>query len=195
MSDRIVNLDYEKRGFVVVREFIPHFFAEYLKEYFNTLKISRRLNEKGDDQVRDSDCVYGDPAFDTFMMMSAPMLSNLIGVDILPTYTYGRIYYNGAELSPHIDRNECEHSVTLCLGGESDLPWPIMIRGLDGNTHACHLLPGDIAIYKGSEVPHWREKFKGETQYQIFLHYVESKGKHGKLLYDGRPYIGFSVTS
>ena len=33
------------------------------------------------------------------------------------------------------------------------------------------LKPGDMIIYKGSDLEHWREKFTGDTCAQVFLHY------------------------
>lgn len=182
---------YNAQGFVVVKNFIPLEFANYLREYFNTLKLTGRLKD-GDTQAPNSHCVYGDPAFDTFMLMSTPLVSNITGIKLLPTYTYARIYEKGSELLPHIDRNECQHSLTLSLGGEYDSPWPIWMMKKDENTNpsSASLNPGDIVVYKGTEMVHWREKFQGITQYQVFIHYVEKDGPYENQLFDTRPYIG-----
>jgi hypothetical protein len=45
-------------------------------------------------------------------------------------------------------------------------------------------------IYKGLEVPHWREPLAGERQLQVFLHYVRQDGPHAVHRYDGRTRLG-----
>lgn len=184
---------YNEHGFLIIRQFIPHFFATFFREYFNTLRTNDKL-EKGDDQAPNSHCVYGDPCFDTFMLLSTNMISHAIGIELLPTYTYARIYYNGSELLPHIDRDECEHSMTLFLGGEYERIWPIWMKNdeVHKTPQIADLGPGDAVIYKGNKVHHWRDGFEGTSHYQLFLHFVEKNGKYANKLYDTRPYIGLS---
>ena len=48
---------------------------------------------------------------------------------------------------------------------------------------------GDMLIYQGCELEHWREAFEGENCGQVFLHYNDaSKAEENK--YDGRPFLG-----
>ena len=47
---------------------------------------------------------------------------------------------------------------------------------------------GDAVIYKGCDLEHWREPFKGEVCVQTFLHYSTDKN----LLRDNRPMIGLN---
>ena len=53
------------------------------------------------------------------------------------------------------------------------------------------LNPGDMLIYKGNELEHWREPFEGDHCAQVFLHYnnVETQGAEENL-FDGRPHLG-----
>ena len=53
-----------------------------------------------------------------------------------------------------------------------------------------NLEPGDAAIYLGCEVEHWREEFKGDYQFQTFLHYVDAEGKNKEHYMDKRKYWG-----
>jgi hypothetical protein len=184
---------YNKHGFLILRNFIPPFFAMYLREYFDTLKKNNKL-ENGDIQVPLSQCVYGDPAFDTFMLLSSPMVSGAIGIELLPTYTYARIYYNNASLLPHTDRRGCEHSVSLFLGGEFEKIWPMWMKNNDVHNipQICDLNIGDAVIYQGTKVTHWRDRFEGKSHYQLFMHYVEKDGMFKDKIYDTRPYIGLT---
>lgn len=181
---------YEKKGFEFRQEFIPRFFAQYLKNYFDLLNRNDQVPNKGDAQVAKSVGIYGDPAFDTLMLMSLPLVEEVVGKKLLPTYTYARIYFNGAELLPHTDRDECEHSVSLCLGGNADLLWPLWFKNEDNDPEYVAMSESDAVIYSGNKVHHWRDAFEGETQFQVFMHYVEAEGEHKDQLFDTRPYIG-----
>jgi hypothetical protein len=50
---------------------------------------------------------------------------------------------------------------------------------------------GDMIIYQGCELEHWREKFEGENCGQVFLHYNDaSKETAEENKYDERPFLG-----
>ena len=93
------------------------------------------------------------------------------GLKLNPNYSYARIYKKGDVLHRHKDRFSCEISTTLNLGGD---PWPIYLEpsgkeSLQGIK--IDLKPGDMLIYKGNELEHWRDPFQGEDCAQVFLHY------------------------
>ena len=48
-----------------------------------------------------------------------------------------------------------------------------------------------MLVYKGNELEHWREEFKGETCAQVFLHYnnIATEGAKENI-YDGRTCLG-----
>ena len=120
-----------------------------------------------------------------------------------PNYSYARIYKKGDVLKRHKDRFSCEISTTLNLGGD---PWPIYLEpkknvGVpDGKKITVssrnkgvtvNLKPGDMLIYRGCELEHWREEFIGENCAQVFLHYNNLSNKKAKNnLFDGRIHLG-----
>ena len=54
-----------------------------------------------------------------------------------------------------------------------------------------NLKPGDMLIYSGCELEHWREPFEGQLCGQVFLHYNHADGPFAKTnLYDKRPMLG-----
>lgn len=95
-----------------------------------------------------------------------------------------RVYTKGAELTKHTDRPSCEISVTVNLN-DSGEEWPLYFAGTPVITK-----PGDAIIYKGIEVEHWREKFTGDFQAQVFLHYVRKEGKYNHFHIDKRSSFG-----
>ena len=48
---------------------------------------------------------------------------------------------------------------------------------------------GDMLVYSGCELEHWREAFEGNVCVQAFLHYNDAKSKNPNL-WDGRPHPG-----
>ena len=105
-------------------------------------------------------------------------------------------------LKRHKDRFSCEISTTMNLGGDD---WPIYLepdpkkggvkrsRYVSDNTKGVKvdLKPGDMLVYSGCELEHWREKFKGKECVQVFLHYNNRKTPGAKdNMFDKRPHLG-----
>ena len=57
---------------------------------------------------------------------------------------------------------------------------------------AIHLNPGDLCLYHGCDLYHWREPFTQRWYLQSFLHYVNANGPYKDCLYDKRTYLGAS---
>ena len=53
--------------------------------------------------------------------------------------------------------------------------------------------PGDMIIYRGCELEHWREPYWGKNHAQVFLHYNEKGGQYD-IPNDGRPILGMPPT-
>ena len=68
---------------------------------------------------------YGDILMETIMVRILPVMKQVTGMNLLPAYTYARIYKYGDILHRHKDRESCEISCTLNLGGD---PWPIFLE-------------------------------------------------------------------
>ena len=180
---------FQDQGFEVVKKYALPYFSAYLRHYF-ALIVQNDPSLGGDEQAPNSHCVYGDPAFDLAMIFSREDIGTIVGKNLIPQYTYARIYKKGSDLKIHSDRPECQYSVTLCLGGEYEKPWPIWIKDYAGNMNEVPLDVGDMVVYHGTELEHWREKFEGNTQYQLFMHYVDSEGEYKDRVFDGRSNLG-----
>ena len=55
---------------------------------------------------------------------------------------------------------------------------------------SINLKPGDMLIYSGCELEHWREPFDGDDCAQVFLHYNQISKKADQNLFDKRPHLG-----
>lgn len=182
---------FDEKGYVVLQNALnPQQCDELTQHMFN-------LREQGvlvkDDQCPLSDAVYGDPVFDQLLANFAEPIGKQVGRRLLPTYTYARIYYPGEVLKKHKDRPSCEISATLTLGFKAKSNWPIYFD--EDKEIMVELEPGELAVYKGTEVCHWRRPFKGDWHVQVFLHYVDADGPYADHAYDGRGKLGANKTA
>lgn len=131
---------------------------------------------------------YADTAMETLLEKIRPLVEKQLHKKLFSTYSYARIYVKGCDLKKHTDRLECETSVTLNLGGDN---WPIYLEHpVSKKEIEVNLKQGDILIYKGCEVPHWRNKFNKNICVQAFLHYNEDRKENKIREFDGRPHLG-----
>ena len=157
-----------------------------------------------DKQVPNTYSIYGDTFMETLMMKVLPIMQQRTDMNLIPCYTYTRIYKKGDILKRHSDRPSCEISTTLHLGGD---PWPIFLDPtgtksvVDEHKQiikpdapkgiSIDLEPGDMLVYSGCELEHWREPFEGDHCAQVFLHYNNIDGPFGtQNKFDKRPLLG-----
>lgn len=140
----------------------------------------------GDSQVENSFSKYNYISFLELLCEKTPDVSKIIGDTVLPTYSYARIYRKDNILLSHVDREECEISLTINL--DCDIPWNILIENPKGEEKSITLNPGDAMVYLGRFAKHWREKFEGNYCTQVFLHYVKSRGEYSNLYFDKKNY-------
>ena len=162
------------------------------------------IGTREDSQVPGCYTKYADWVMETLLMYMIPIMKEKTGMNLVPTYTYTRLYEKGNILRRHKDRSSCEVSTTLHLGGD---PWPIFLdpSGADfiideykqtikpGAPKGIRvdLKVGDMLIYSGCELEHWREPFEGTICSQVFLHYNHANGPFAKInLFDKRPMLG-----
>ncbi len=124
---------------------------------------------------------------ESLFTLLTPRIRQEVGFDITPTFSYCRIYWQGAEMTRHVDRPSCEISISLCITIDQD-PWPIYFDGDE-----LLLYPGDLVLYRGCEVPHWRLPYQGREQIQVFMHWVKTGGDLDMYAFDNRPMLGWGT--
>jgi hypothetical protein len=150
--------------------------------------FDQSLGTFNDAQVPGSWSCYGDILMETLLMKLKPILEKHTKKTLIETYSYCRVYVTGNELKRHIDRPSCEISATLNLGGDM---WPIYLKNIKGVSKKVKLNLGDLLIYSGSDLEHWRDPFEKEMCGQVFFHYNDINGTHGEQnRYDTRPHLG-----
>jgi|TARA_R100001198_G_C5228327_1_gene208282 hypothetical protein len=212
-------MNFKKLKYTVIKKAISKDLAIYLYNYFlmkkqvyDTCIQYRYLSpfetingfyEGKDDQIPDTFAIYSDAAMDTLMLKCQPIMEKTTGLKLQPSYTYARIYKKGDILKRHKDRFSCEISTTLNLGGDD---WPIYLSPNENvgipdwkkittvskaKGVKINLNPGDMLVYRGMELEHWREKFKGKNCAQVFLHYNNLKTRGSRFnIFDKKKHLG-----
>ena len=177
-------IDYELANFIFNYFLLKRDAVKFMYEN-NIHSQSDILGTWADEQIPNTYSCYGDFVMETLLVKVLPKMQQETGLNLIPTYSYARAYKKGDELKKHKDRPSCEISTTINLGGD---PWPIFIEGTK-----VLLEVGDMLVYSGCELEHWREPFEGNICGQVFLHYNHVNGPFDeKNKLDGRPMLGLS---
>ena len=213
-------MSFKTKKYQVIRGAIPLLLANFI---FNYMMLQRDavdfmtknnkvnpanpfMGRRDDQQIPGAYSRYADWVMETLLMFMIPVMKAKTGMDLIPTYSYTRLYEKGNILHRHKDRPSCEISTTLHLGGEE---WPIFLDPtganniLSGRETTTIVKPGapkgvrvdlkvgDMLIYSGCELEHWREPFQGTVCSQVFLHYNHANGPFAKTnMFDKRPLLG-----
>jgi len=200
-------MSFKKNKYTIIRQAISKDLAAFIANYFNmqkqvydTCRAQRYISpfeniighyERQDEQIPHTYSQYSNIAMETLMLKCQPEMEKVTGVKLYPAYTYARIYKKGDILKRHKDRFSCEISTTMNLGGDD---WPIYLEpsGETGKKGIkVDLKQGDMLVYSGCELEHWRNKFKGKECIQVFLHYNNCKTPGSKdNMFDKRLHLG-----
>jgi hypothetical protein len=178
---------FNKFGAIQIKDVIPkdilHFLTHVMLRQNHEMNIQQVASD--DNQVKNAlACMNHDITFETVGERIWPFLENILGEELIPTYSYARLYQNGNILEKHTDRPPCEISITIQLGRSHHYSWPIYAGG-----KRFDLAEGHGLLYKGCDIEHWRNPCDGPEGYysgQVFCHFVRAKGPYAKYAGDGR---------
>ena len=194
-------MNFKKDKYTVIRKAISKDLSLFVYNYFLMKRqVAKTLFETkfispfekmfgiwNDPQVPDTYFNYADVAGETLLLKLQPLMEKVTKMKLLPNYSYTRIYKKGDVLKRHTD--SCEISTTLNLGGD---PWPIYLEP-SGKRNAkgvkIILKHGDMLVYRGIDLEHWREAFEGDNCGQVFLHYNNAANKDAKM-FDRKIHLG-----
>lgn len=181
---------FEQHGYCVIKSAVSSELIDFVTQY----ALFDEMQDFSPDghQVPSAHAKYADPAMETMLLHLHSILEKNTGLTLYPTYSFYRVYRKGDELIPHKDRPSCEISCTMTFNrsyGNDNYSWPIFMEG-----DQIFLDPGDLIIYRGCELEHWRKPFdvKDENAWHVqgFFHYVNAAGPYSEYVYDKRDGIG-----
>ena len=211
-------MSFKKKKYIILKQALSPEMTDFAYKYllfkrqvaqtlFNARYISpyeEMFGHWNDIQVPNTYSNYGDMVMETILVKLLPLMEKKTKLKLTPNYSFARIYKKGDILHRHKDRFSCEISTTLNLGGDI---WSIYLdptgsdNVIDESKNIVkpnapkgikiNLEPGDMLIYKGNDLEHWREPFEGDHCCQVFLHYNNQATEGAKEnLFDKRPHLG-----
>ena len=130
---------FQNKKYQIIKNAVSYELANFIFNYFmlkrdavswmyqnNIVHDNGMFGTWKDQQIPNTYSHYADHVMETLMMKVLPIMQKETGLELLPTYSYARIYKKGDTLHRHKDRPSCEISTTVHLGGDK---WPIFIDG------------------------------------------------------------------
>lgn len=197
--------DYSENGYATIRGLVPPEVASNLFKQihmdlansgksFSTFAKSQPLSMQ---QTVDISGHFYRP-LTTFLWGLTPIMEELTGADLLPSYDYFRIYQKDDICRVHSDRPSCEHSVSLTLAYSDGLTWPLQVGSTrvtgegpcvedfgDEPFSAIEMQPGDAVLYRGIDLRHGRtQPNPNRWSAHLFLFWVERGGEFEQHAFD-----------
>jgi len=201
--------DYSKDGYALVREMIPPQVAQAFMWLLKRRKLPDGVVPAVPDGLelgvltRNVYELYGNdfPPMKTFLWGLTPVMEQVTGKRLVPTYDYFRIYREGDLCHVHRDREACEHSLSLTLAYSDGKQWPLEL-GREGAKGPADIIAddfgpepmsslamavGDAVAYQGVGHRHGRTTPNpNRWSAHLFLHWVDPEGPHRDQAFDGK---------
>lgn len=185
-------MNFQNDGCQVIKKLFSDEVCSFFTAYALISELQNPEKIVFDGQVNNAYALYADPFAESLLINCHKKISKYLNMELIPTYSYYRVYRPGSELPPHTDRPACEISVSVCLGYDyldEDINYPLYAKN-----NEFILNPGDALIYRGIDITHYRKIFKASKysyHVQAFLHYVDANGPHSEEQYDSRLFLGY----
>jgi hypothetical protein len=197
--------DYHGQGYAHVEQLIA---PEIGRAFLAALKNDLGPNALPLSKVRDYPNLLTRPAFELygyhyppmlfFLWGLTPIVSEIVGRKLLPSYDYFRIYREGDICRVHYDRPSCEHSLSLTLDYSDGVSWPLEIgkqqskpsaqvaQDFGGEPFASIAMKvGDAVLYNGVHHRHGRvTPNPNGWSAHLFLHWVDADGRYRDHAFD-----------
>jgi len=169
---------FQRLGYAIVRDLLHPLHVGALRRYYRALVAGGRL-PRGDDQVAERYRLRSEPAAMFFHPQLASLMGRIAAQPVKPSYLYFASYPPGSALPRHVDRLQCEFSISLLIdySPDPDGPsgWPLFLEhpSLPGGVAAADLGLGDALLYRGRQLVHYRDQLaEGHQSSSLFFHYV-----------------------
>jgi hypothetical protein len=175
---------FAARGYAPLRGLIHPLHVGKLRLYYRRLVRTGGM-ACGDSQSPLRYVIKNDPLSRLHHERLTATMCQVTGRKVKPSYVYVSAYQGGARLPRHVDRAQCEYSITLCLDFTPETgvetAWPLHLDTPDG-TKTIYQAIGDALIYRGRTLPHYRDELSlAQSSTSVFFHYVDEEFQGGLL--------------
>ncbi|MBI3556249.1 MAG: hypothetical protein HY074_08295 [Deltaproteobacteria bacterium] len=163
-------------GFVVLREVLTPLQIAALRSYCRDLRSEGYFELDREQVVNMRSYMQNEPFMSFIHQRLLGVIRDLTASDLIPSYSFLTTYDSGAVLERHIDRDQCAWNVSLFIDSQPEVSladsWPIYFD-VGGKVSGVRLAMGDAVLYRGTEVPHWRNALPaGQLATVLLGHYV-----------------------
>lgn len=197
--------DYDKEGYALIQQLVT---PEIAKALLATLKADLGPGDIPLSEISRFPNLLKRPAFEIyghhytpmnfFLWGLTPIMRQITGRDLLPTYDYFRIYREGDICRVHHDRPSCEHSLSLTLDYSDGVEWPLEVATVSSQPSAqveedfgdepfasITMEVGDAVLYRGIGHRHGRTMPNPNAwSAHLFLHWVDRNGPQASEAFD-----------
>jgi|APGre2960657404_1045060.scaffolds.fasta_scaffold00161_21 hypothetical protein len=152
------------------------FTKEECKEMSETLWSEfKNNNYKYDNQCLKSPA-FSDALQDKYTQRLQEKLESILVAPVEYQFNYSRIYFKDEILLPHKDKSNCKYNFSVTLDYYSGDVWPLFLySNKEQQIIKLSLDQGDVLLYKGTELLHWRTPFTNTWQTQAFWFFNNPK--------------------
>ncbi|QAY75533.1 hypothetical protein [Sphingosinicella sp. BN140058] len=199
--------NYQEQGYAHLQGLVA---PEITQAFLQSLKADIGPDAIPLSRVREHPNLLTRPAFEiyghhykpmlAFLWGLTPIVSQLVGKELLPTYDYLRIYREGDLCRVHSDRYSCEHSLSLTLDYSDGATWDLQVETAATDPSArveedfgaqsfasIGMGIGDAVLYRGVHHRHGRIKPNPNAwSAHLFLHWVDRDGPYREHAFDGQ---------
>jgi hypothetical protein len=190
---------FQTEKYTIFENILPGFYMRSMKKFFRAY-IANGFMPFNDTQVKRRFYEHNLPLARFFHRDFTKLMSMIAGIEVKPSYVYSASYLEGAALDPHIDRPQCEYSISFQVDYQPEpkndvSPWGLYVSPVEmadqkraplfpwtdypendlerTKSKKANLKSGDGLFYMGREMVHYRYPLaKGHTSTSLFFHYV-----------------------
>ncbi|WJG11180.1 hypothetical protein [Aliiglaciecola sp. LCG003] len=175
---------WDTNGYFVCRNLFSDKLIDILRNYYQLFSESHKFKTcpiSGESTLQARRFVIFESILDVFSLY----LNEQLDSQYLPTLSNVRESHLTSSFPAHTDRSACEVTCSFPLFVEKSHPWPLYLaKEANAKGTPIYLNIGDLVVFKGHEIFHWREPYSGSRQVQVQMHYVQQGGKFEKYRYD-----------
>ncbi len=165
---------FATRDFCVISHLLNPAYLPALARYYAEM-IQSGVWRLGDAQVAGRYGWHNEPLARFFHHQLAHYIGRVAGVQVKPSYAYVSFYQAGAVLERHVDREQCEFTLSLLVEQKAEgefSEWPIYFDTPEGTVELFQSA-GEAILFRGAKLPHYRPPLaNGQTYLSLLFHYV-----------------------
>ena len=168
---------FSRHGFAALGRILPPGQIAAWRGYWQKFAALEVMPDRGDNGARLGS--NGEPSSALLLHLLQPLVARIAGADIKPAYSYAWTYRRGATMPLHRDRDPCRYTLSVLVdyapAVDGPTPWPLGIHPRGGGAPLeIRQSVGDVVIFNGQELSHFRPPFTAGTQStSLLLHYVD----------------------